>query len=335
VPGFSSVDKGVLISLAKLNAKSYDKENQLAIYQPGTTFGEVYDYFAQYGVTVAGARLSDVGTGLALGGGLSYLSSQYGLVCDGFRELEVVLPSGQITTASAKVNPDLFLALKGGGGNAYGIVTKYTVAARKSGTFYGGNIIYFANQTTAVLSAIRDFTALNKDPKAAIIGTYEKLPTPDFGKLWDEACLLFLVYDGPDPGNVFEKFTKLPHLINTLKGGKTYSDIVNMPVRHAAKLAKGDNFFRNSAHLITDDTYLTAIKAWEKWSDENKKHFKLTSIDFQPVPLSLTQASKEQGGNALNMPDGPWYWLNYLITSKAGMDSETYAATQAIQSNDR
>lgn len=145
----------------------------------------------------------------------------------------------------------------------------------------------------------------------------------------DETCLMFIVYDGPDPGDLFDNFTRLPHMINTLKGGHSYSDMVNMPIKHATKLAVGDNFFRNSAHHITDDTYMTAIEAWSKWADSNKKNFKLTSIDFQPVPYSLTKASREQGGNALNMPDGPWYWLNYLITSPAKETPETYASTQA------
>ncbi|UZJ51807.1 hypothetical protein CBS101457_001127 [Exobasidium rhododendri] len=327
--GFSAVDKGVLISLANLNAKYYDSTTTLATYGPGTTFGEVYDYFAPYNVTVVGARLAEVGTGLALGGGLSYLSSQYGLAADSFRELEIVLPSGELTTASATQNADLFLGLKGGGGNAYGVVTKYTVQSRPIGTFYGGNLIYFANQTIAVLEAIRDFTRYNTDPKAAIIGTYEKLITPGLGLNLDEACLMFIVYDGPDPGTLFNNFTKLPYLINTLKGGQTYNDIVNLPLPGATKLGAGNNFFRNSVQHIDDDSYKTSIANWQTWADANKGDYTLTSIDFQPVPRSLTDASKQQGGDALNLPDGPWYWLNYLIQSPPLQGNASYTAAQA------
>lgn len=50
-------------------------------------------------------------------------------------------------------------------GNAYGVVTRYTVAARPTGTFWGGNLIFFGNQSTAVLTAIRDFTLYNSNPK--------------------------------------------------------------------------------------------------------------------------------------------------------------------------
>jgi hypothetical protein len=88
---------------------------------------------------------------LALGGGLSYLSGQYGLACDSFRELEVVLPNGDIVIASPTENEDLFFADRGGGGNAYGVVTNYTIQTRPSGTFYSGNPIYLFNQTADVL----------------------------------------------------------------------------------------------------------------------------------------------------------------------------------------
>jgi FAD/FMN-containing dehydrogenase len=117
---FSSVDNGVLIDLNQMTNKTYDASTTLGTYEPGGTFGDVYDYFQQYNRTVVGARLSGVGTGLALGGGLSYLSPQYGMACDGFRELEVVLPNGDIVTASPTENEDLFFADRGGGGNAYG-----------------------------------------------------------------------------------------------------------------------------------------------------------------------------------------------------------------------
>lgn len=123
---FSSVDKGVLIDLEDMNQKSFDAASELITYGPGGTFGDIYKWAAQFGRTVVGARLGGVGTGLGLGGGLSYLSNQYGMAVDGFRSLQVVLPNGDIVTASPTENSELFFVMKGGGGNAYGIVTSYT-----------------------------------------------------------------------------------------------------------------------------------------------------------------------------------------------------------------
>lgn len=324
---FSSVDKGVLIDLNQMNNRTYDAASTLGTYQPGGNFGEVYDYFAQFNRTVVGARLAGVGTGLALGGGLSYLSSQYGMACDSFRELEVVTPNGNIVTASPNENADLFFACRGGGGNAYGIVTKYTVQTRPIGSFYAGNIYYYANQTKAVMAAVSNFTLYNTDPKAAIIATWEKIVLSSDSV--PALALLFLVYDGEDAGDVFAAFTSLPNVENTL-GTKTYKEVVNMPVSNAAQLARGDNIFRVAVHDFSDDSYLQAFDAWEQWCDENDGDYVLSSLDFQPIPKSLTDASKAQnGGNAMQMPDGPWFWLNFLIMTPPKIGDDKYNAIQA------
>ncbi|KAK4609329.1 hypothetical protein CLAFUW4_14663 [Fulvia fulva] len=326
---FSSVDQGVLIDLNSMTTRTYDASTTIGTYQPGGTFGDVYNYFQQYGRTVVGARLAGVGTGLALGGGLSYLSPQYGLACDSFRELEVVLPNGKIVTASPTQNSDLFFADRGGGGNAYGVVTKYTIQTRPSGTFYAGNIIYLFNNS-AVLEAIRNFVEYNTDPKASIIGTYEKLSTPSVGALdLDQAIIMFLVYDGPNSGDAFKNFTSIPHLLNTL-GPKSYPEVVNMPIPLSTDISRGDNIFRVQVHRVNDQSYQQAFDAWEKWCETNKGKYILSSLDFQPIPKSLTDASKSQnGGNAMQMPDGPWFWLNYLISTPPTLTSSQYDAVQA------
>lgn len=328
---FSSVDAGVLIDLNRMTKKSYDAETTLATYEPGGTFGDIYEYFIRYNRTVVGARLSGVGTGLALGGGLSYLSPQYGMACDGFRQLEVVLPSGEIVNASATENPDLFFACRGGGGNAYGVVTKYTVQSRPVSTFTAGNLIYVFERNDAILQAIGNFTLYNTDPKASIIGTYERLFLPSGGLNLDSAIIMFLVYDGEDPGDVFKNFTSIPALLNTV-GKKTYIEVADMPLPIATEISRGDNIFRVAAHSIseTDRTYSAAYDAWSKWCDTHKGSYKLSSIDFQPVSRSLTDASASQGGgNAMQMPSGPWLWLNFLLTTPAGLPKARYDAVQA------
>ncbi|KAH8701954.1 hypothetical protein BGW36DRAFT_394738 [Talaromyces proteolyticus] len=325
---FSSVDQGVLIDLGSLDAKSYDSSTTLATYEPGSTFGELYDYYAQFDRTVLGPTLAGVGTGAALGGGLSYLSPQYGMACDNFRELEVVLPSGEIVAASANSYPDLFFGLRGGGGNAYGIVTKYTVQSRPAGKFAAGNIIYLFEQTDAVADAISDFMQYNPDPKASIVATYLKLPTPDLYLNLDEVILLFLVYDGLDAGDVFNNFTSIPYLLNTM-ATRTYPEVINMPIPFLTQLTRGDNIFRVGVHRVTDDSYKTSIDAWRNWAETNKGRYELLSFDYEPVPQSLTDASNAQnGGNAMQMPDGPWFWISYILETPPGMSQVDYDAVQ-------
>ncbi|OKL58849.1 hypothetical protein UA08_05863 [Talaromyces atroroseus] len=325
---FSSVDQGVLIDLSSLNAISYDPTTTLAIYQPGSTYGDLYDYYAQFNRTVLGPTLGGVGTGAGLGGGLSYLSPQYGMACDDFRELEVVLPSGEIVNASSESYPDLFFGLRGGGGNAYGVVTKYTVQSRPVGEFYAGNLIYLFEQSDAVADAIRDFMQYNPDPKASIIATYLKLPTPDLDLNLDEAILMFLVYDGLDPGDVFNNFTSIPYLLNTMSA-KTYPEVINMPIPYLAQLSRGDNVFRVGVHQVTDNSYKAALNAWRNWAETNKGRYELLTFDFEPVPESLTEASNAQnGGNAMQMPAGPWYWISYILETPPFMSQVDYDAVQ-------
>ncbi|KAI1841670.1 hypothetical protein JX266_012135 [Neoarthrinium moseri] len=324
---FSSVDGGVLIDLSSMTAKSYDSATTLATYEPGSNWGQLYEYYQQYGRTVMGGRLSGVGTGLALGGGLSYLSPQYGIACDSFRELEVVLPNGSIVTASSTSNPDLFFAMRGGGGNAYGVVTKYTVQSRAIGNFYAGNIVWFFQQKDTVLEAIRDFIAYNTDPKASILPTYEKLTTPDLNLNLDELITMFLVYDGEDPGTAFDNFTRIPHIIDT-RSIKTYKEVADMPVPFTAELTRADNVFRSGVHRIEDDSYNVLLETWREWAETHKASYIHTGFYMYPVPRSLTDGSHAQGGDAMQLPDGPWYWTAYDLATPPGLPNAAYNAIQ-------
>lgn len=93
---------------------------------------ELYAAADQYNVTVVGGEGRSVGVmgGYILGGGHSPLSSLYGMAADQVLAMEVVLPNGQFVTASNSSNPDLFWALRGGGGSTFGVVTSVTVKAR-------------------------------------------------------------------------------------------------------------------------------------------------------------------------------------------------------------
>lgn len=313
--GFSSINQGVLIDLKKMTKKSYDSKSTLATYEPGNKFGDVYEFLAPYNRTVVGARLGGVGTGLALSGGLSYLSAQYGLACDSFRELEIVLPSGKIVNASEHENPDLFFALRGGGGNPYGVVTRYTVQSRPAHIFTSGNVVLLFEKSAELMNAITNFTVYNTDPKAAIIATFEKLPAFTWGKNLDEIAIMFLVYDGPDAGDVFKNFTDIPHLINTVKQ-RDYVSTTELPIDGAANLGAGSNVFRVSVQRPDSSLFIRLHDMWNDWAESHKGKYGLLELGIQPVPKLLTDASnKYLGGNAMQMPDGPYIWIEFLLSA--------------------
>lgn len=190
--------------------------------------------------------------------------------------------------------------------------------------------MYFFEQNDAVADAIQAFMQYNPDPKASIVTTFLKLPTLDLNLNLDEAILIFLVYDGPNAGDVFNNFTNIPYLLNTMSV-KTYLEVINMPIPFLAQLTQGDNILRVGVHRVLDNnSYKIAIDAWRDWAETNKGSYELLTFDYEPVPKSLTDASNAQnGGNAMQMPDGPWFWISYNLETPPGMSRAEYDAVQA------
>lgn len=118
------------------------------------------------------------------------------------------------------------------------------------------------------------------------------------------------------PGDVFQEFTDIPAIINTF-GPRTYEQTVNDLVPGSTQFSKARNTFRVSVGEVTTNmTFSQAFDSWKSWSTQHKLDgsYLLSSLAFEPVPKSLTDASKAQGGNAMNMPDGPYYWLCWTLT---------------------
>ena len=115
--GWSNIDNGVLITMSNLNDLNYDDSSKTVRVGAGNRWGDIYNYMESFSRLVVGGRVTDVGMGLALGGGLSHFSNQYGFVADNVVGYELVLSDGSIAIASAESSPDLFWALKGGSSN--------------------------------------------------------------------------------------------------------------------------------------------------------------------------------------------------------------------------
>jgi FAD/FMN-containing dehydrogenase len=131
--GFASIQGGPLISTKELNEVSFDAASMTVRVGPGNDWEDVHEALEGTGVTVVGGRIGEVGVGgYVVGGGLSFLSTQYGWAANNIVDYEVVLANASIVTASSTSHPDLYKALKGGG-NSYGIVTAYTMVAHPQG----------------------------------------------------------------------------------------------------------------------------------------------------------------------------------------------------------
>ena len=126
VPGFGTAEGALVADLSGMQAVHVDDAARTAAAGGGTTWGRFNDVTAAHGLATTGGIISTTGIGgLTLGGGIGYLCRAHGLSCDNLVAARVVTADGALVTASADENPDLFWALRGGGGN-FGVVTEFT-----------------------------------------------------------------------------------------------------------------------------------------------------------------------------------------------------------------
>jgi FAD/FMN-containing dehydrogenase len=129
VSGRAMSDGGITIDLRNLREVTVDVANKLAHVGGGCLLGDVDAATGPHAMIVPAGIMSETGVaGLSLGGGIGWFSRKHGLTCDNFVSLQVVLASGEVVEASETSHPDLFWALKGGGGT-FGIVTRFTYRA--------------------------------------------------------------------------------------------------------------------------------------------------------------------------------------------------------------
>jgi FAD/FMN-containing dehydrogenase len=160
VAGRATTEGGLMIDLQPMKGIHVDPAAHTARAQGGVTWNEFNRETQLHGLATTGGVVSSTGiAGLTLGGGLGWLMGKYALALDNLVSAEVVLADGAVVTASAERNPDLFWALRGGGGN-FGVVASFEYRLHPVGpTVTGGIIGYPFAAAFDVLRHFRDVTA--------------------------------------------------------------------------------------------------------------------------------------------------------------------------------
>lgn len=171
VAGNAVCDEGLMIDLSKMKEIKVDVANKTATAEPGVILREFDAATIQYGLATTGGTVSDTGlAGLTLGGGLGWLMGRYGATSDNLLSADMVLANGEKITVDENNHPDLFWAIRGGGGN-FGIVSKFRYQLHSFGpNVVSGMILYPMDQAKAVIQFYREYARTMPDELMAYSG---------------------------------------------------------------------------------------------------------------------------------------------------------------------
>jgi FAD/FMN-containing dehydrogenase len=180
-PGYGTCDDGLVLDLARIRNVRVDPRARTARVGGGARLGGLDHATHAHGLAVPAGFVSTTGVGgLTLGGGIGYLNRKYGLTCDNLLSADVVTADGRRVTASEDENPDLFWALRGGGGN-FGVVTSFEFRLHpvgEDGDVVGGPIFFELDAAADVLRTWRDYIREAPRELGAFFGFHRAPPLP-------------------------------------------------------------------------------------------------------------------------------------------------------------
>ncbi|KAI1413521.1 FAD-binding domain-containing protein [Hypoxylon sp. FL1857] len=272
-PGCANIQDGITVDLSNLAGIEIKNDQSLIEIGAGARWGAVYDKLDGSGIGVAGGRANNCGIGgLSLEGGLSFFSSREGFICDNVVNYEIVLASGEVVNANAKQHPDLWRALRGGGNN-FGIVTRYDFKTFPQGSIWGGNIYYFLpsipSQIENLVNELNRPNASHETHFMVSLG-YAGALSPDPIGLNSSVRIMTLKEAATDQAAGVSIGTRCAYMNITVKS-------------NAAALIAASEIYKEA---------LEPVKSVEGLR---------CSFTLQPYPASLLEKSSQNGGNSLGL----------------------------------
>ncbi len=179
IAGNATCDGGLMLDLSLMRSVRVEPSRKRARVEPGALLSDFDRETQAFGLSTPTGINSTTGmAGLTLGGGFGWQSRKRGLTIDNLVSVDVVLASGELVEANAKKNPDLFWAVRGGGGN-FGVVTSFEYRLHKHGPeVYAGLIVYPFDEAKAVFEGYRKFTAEAAEEMTAWLVLRKAPPLP-------------------------------------------------------------------------------------------------------------------------------------------------------------
>jgi FAD/FMN-containing dehydrogenase len=227
IPGHSTTEGGIVLDLRDLNRLEIDAESRTAWVGGGVTTGRYTEAAAEHGLATPFGDTGSVGIGgLTLGGGVGYLVRKHGLTIDSLLAADVVTADGELLRVDAESHPDLFWAIRGGGGN-FGVATRLQLRLHELDTVVGGMLILPATADT-----IYGFIAEAEAAPEELSGIAAVMPAPPLPFLPAEqhgrlVILAVLVYAGDvESGErAVAPFRALAEPIADMLGPRRYPEI--------------------------------------------------------------------------------------------------------------
>lgn len=338
----SNTDSGITVDLKYFDTIQLSDDRKSASIGAGLRWGNISEALDPQGLAVIGGRDVNVGVaGLLLGGGFSFFSGRHGWACDNVLGFELVLASGEIIYASADQHVELFMALRGGGGSSFGVVTRFVLATIEQSDLWARSIIYAGETTEALATAATMLITQGMDDDPDAHAYFVRQHKPESG---DFANLAGLFHARPVLGNgstpvtpqVFKSFDAIPCVLynsTTVADLTTVSRSISIPYgqrqtwsNHA--FAAGSVSILVELHALWDDAVLKiALEA-------KRLGFRYAPLAvYQTISRGQLRASQLRGGNmmGLRLDDGPMFLMHFFASwDNDALDEMILQANQAL-----
>src|SRR5436190_2330700 len=330
VAGRAVTDGGVMVDLAEMKGIAIDPDRATATAEGGVIWGELNDAAAEHGLAVTGGTVSGTGiAGYTLGGGLGWLMAKYGLAADNLLAVELVTAEGDLLQVDAASHPDLFWALRGGGGN-FGVATSFTYRLHPVRTIVGGLIAHPVDAAPDLLRFYRDAVADGSDDLTVFAGLVH---APDGSGTKLSALVVFHTGEPVDAERELEPFKTWGSPLLVEVGPMTYP--VMNTILDAGFPAGSLNYWLSSfTHGLPDELIDTVVERYATVPSP------LTPILFEHFHGAVTRVGaaetavphREQGWNLLI----PSVWTDPADSeANIAWSRETFAAAEPHFGNGR